>query len=139
MDGALAHLRVVDYSDSLAGQYCARLFADFGASVVLVEPPGGSSLRLREPMGQAGESLQFFHLNHGKQSLMIDRAAPADAQRFAMLLRGADIAVLPADADADAVSAATPIASSCNRAPSGRTGRAPIGRGRKSCCRRCRG
>ncbi|WEJ59764.1 CoA transferase [Devosia sp. FJ2-5-3] len=108
MDGALAHLRVVDYSDSLAGQYCARLFADFGASVVLVEPPGGSSLRLREPMGQAGESLQFFHLNHGKQSLMLDRAAPADAQRFAMLLRGADIAVLPADADADAVSAANP-------------------------------
>ncbi|MDF2798143.1 MAG: CoA-transferase family, partial [Devosia sp.] len=33
MTGALDHLRVVDYSDTLAGQYCARLLADYGASV----------------------------------------------------------------------------------------------------------
>lgn len=108
MDGALGHLRVVDYSDSLAGQYCARLFADFGASVVLVEPAGGSPMRAAQPIGQAGESLQFFHLNTGKRSVVIDRADPADAERLEMLLRGADVAVLPAGEDAEAVSAANP-------------------------------
>jgi len=37
MPGALDDLRVVDFSDNLGGQYCARLLADFGAEVIRVE------------------------------------------------------------------------------------------------------
>lgn len=39
---ALAGLAVLDLCDSVAGNFCARLFADQGASVVLAEPPGGA-------------------------------------------------------------------------------------------------
>lgn len=109
MGGALGHLRVVDFSDSLAGQYCARLFADHGASVVLVEPAEGSPIRTMAPLSQAGDSLQFFHLNVGKHTMVLDRADNGDKQRFDMLLAGADVAVLPADADAAAISAANPF------------------------------
>ena len=36
----LADLRVLDLSTGLAGAFCARLFADYGADVIAVSPPG---------------------------------------------------------------------------------------------------
>ncbi len=42
-------LRVVDLSDRLSGAFAARLFADFGADVVLAEPPTGHPLRHEPP------------------------------------------------------------------------------------------
>jgi crotonobetainyl-CoA:carnitine CoA-transferase CaiB-like acyl-CoA transferase len=68
MSGALADLVVVDRSDTIAGQYCARLFADFGASVHLDEPAGGSPVRGVAPFDERGSSLTFLHLNLGKRS-----------------------------------------------------------------------
>ncbi|WP_172122841.1 MULTISPECIES: CoA transferase [unclassified Devosia] len=108
MTGALDHLRVVDYSDTLAGQYCARLLADYGASVILVEGPDGSPVRRMAPFSRHGDSLQFFHLNSGKSSLVLDPDAPDAAERLAMLLVGADIAVLPPGADAQRISRQNP-------------------------------
>jgi len=46
----LAALRVLDLSDGVAGAYCTKLFADYGADVVAVEPPGcGHPLRRHGP------------------------------------------------------------------------------------------
>ncbi len=45
MTQALDGLRVVDLSNTLSGTQTSQLFADFGAEVVHVEPPGGSPLR----------------------------------------------------------------------------------------------
>jgi crotonobetainyl-CoA:carnitine CoA-transferase CaiB-like acyl-CoA transferase len=45
MNEALEGLRVVDLSNTLGGTQASLLFADFGADVVHVEPPGGSQLR----------------------------------------------------------------------------------------------
>jgi crotonobetainyl-CoA:carnitine CoA-transferase CaiB-like acyl-CoA transferase len=106
MSGALAHLRVVDWSDSLAGQYCARLFADAGASVLLVEPPGGSPVRRMPPFSSTGESFSFFHYNTGKYGLELD--LKGDADRLNEILAGCDVAVLPPDANADAISRFNP-------------------------------
>ena len=39
--GALSHLRIVEIGSSAATSYCARLFADFGATVRKIEPPRG--------------------------------------------------------------------------------------------------
>ncbi len=45
MSQVLDGLRVVDLSNTLSGTQASQLFADFGAEVVHVEPPGGSPLR----------------------------------------------------------------------------------------------
>ena len=45
MGGALDGLRAVDFSNTLTGAHISQLLADFGADVVLVEPPGGNQLR----------------------------------------------------------------------------------------------
>src|ERR1700741_2602373 len=42
---ALGGLRVLNLSQSFGGAFVGQFFADFGAEVVLVEPPGGSPLR----------------------------------------------------------------------------------------------
>ncbi len=87
-DHALHGLRVVDASESIAGQYCARLFADFGAEVLLAEPAAGSAIRRRPPFAATGESLTFLHLNTGKRSVALD-ALPPD------VLAAADVVILP--------------------------------------------
>jgi crotonobetainyl-CoA:carnitine CoA-transferase CaiB-like acyl-CoA transferase len=109
MSAAFAGLRVIDLSESIAGQYCARLLADFGADVTLVEPPGGSVVRRTGPFdaGDPPQSLLFFHLNAGKRSVAIDRAAGGAALLRALAVR-ADVALVGSDADRAVLRAANP-------------------------------
>lgn len=79
---------VVDLSTGVAGQFCARLFADHGADVVLVEPPGGCALRSRPGL--------FEHLNRGKRSIS------THDPELAALLAHADVVIVGLDAPADA-------------------------------------
>lgn len=43
--GALTGIRVLNLASNLAGAFVGQFFADHGAEVVIVEPPGGSPLR----------------------------------------------------------------------------------------------
>lgn len=97
MDTALAGLRVLDMSNSISGQYCTRLMADYGAEVWLVEPPGGSSTRVLEPFDRKGarpnDSLLFWHLNTGKHSCTLDWREPSGREVFYQLAAKADVLV----------------------------------------------
>src|ERR1700712_1461875 len=85
MADALHGLRVLDLSETVAGQFCARMLADHGAEVTLLEPPGGSAVRSMAPFDpQHGDSLLFFHVNLGKRSMLLDTGTPAGG---ALLLR----------------------------------------------------
>jgi crotonobetainyl-CoA:carnitine CoA-transferase CaiB-like acyl-CoA transferase len=108
---ALAAFRVLDLSESIAGQYCCRLFADFGADVTLVESPEGSDIRRVAPFHPTdGDSLLFFHLNLGKRSVTVDRASEAGQAELLALMRQADLAVVGLDADREALQRANPHA-----------------------------
>lgn len=99
MSGPLDYLTVVDASECVAGQFCARLLADQGARVTLVEPPRGSCTRRLAPLSQDGGSLVFRHVNTGKTALTLDLAQEADRERLAALWRGADVAIVPETCD----------------------------------------
>ena len=61
LTGALEGVKVLDLSEDVAGSFCARLLADYGADVLKVEPPGGAALRRMGP---------FFHDDpHPEKSL----------------------------------------------------------------------
>jgi crotonobetainyl-CoA:carnitine CoA-transferase CaiB-like acyl-CoA transferase len=85
MRQVLSDVVVVDVAAEPAGAYCAKTFADLGATVIKVEPPGGD--RLRERPGA------FLHLNTNKRSVVVDAADPDDRSRLARLLERADLVV----------------------------------------------
>jgi crotonobetainyl-CoA:carnitine CoA-transferase CaiB-like acyl-CoA transferase len=81
--------------DSVAGSYCAKLLADYGADVVKVEPPGGDPLR-RLGVGDdtsVADGGLFLHLDTNKRSVRLDPDDPADRERLGALLAEADLVV----------------------------------------------
>jgi crotonobetainyl-CoA:carnitine CoA-transferase CaiB-like acyl-CoA transferase len=69
----LDDLRVVEFSDRIAGAYCGKLLVDAGADVVKVEPTGGDPLRRFTATGavvRSGTDAPLFsYLNAGKRSV----------------------------------------------------------------------
>jgi crotonobetainyl-CoA:carnitine CoA-transferase CaiB-like acyl-CoA transferase len=111
MGDALGGFRVLDLSESVAGQFCCRMLADFGADVTLVEPPQGSSLRTMPPFDPKPNglgSLLFFHLNLGKQSIALDHRSAEGWSRLLTLAKSADVIVVGPGIDRAALEQANP-------------------------------
>ena len=71
MGGPLEGIRVLEFTQVIAGPFCGVALADLGAEVVKVEPlDGGSSRRRRSAI--PGENKSFRSLNRGKRSIAID-------------------------------------------------------------------
>ena len=81
--GVLDGVKVVDLAQGLAGAMCARLLAESGAEVVLVEPPGGDPRR---------GTPQFAAWNRSKESVSLDWLG-AERGKLDRLLAGADILI----------------------------------------------
>ncbi|OCB17620.1 CaiB/BaiF CoA transferase family protein [Mycobacterium intracellulare] len=93
---ALTAFRVIELAGSVAGEYCGKLLADFGAEVIKVEAPGrGSPTRAMAPRlaeGCEGSAL-FAYLNTNKRSVVVD------AERLGQLIGGADAVIDDGDTD----------------------------------------
>jgi crotonobetainyl-CoA:carnitine CoA-transferase CaiB-like acyl-CoA transferase len=76
----LQGLRVLDLSRELRGAYCGRLLAEYGADVVVVEPPEGNPWRGVGPfVGETPhpeKSLFFLHYYAGRRSVVVDLETP---------------------------------------------------------------
>jgi crotonobetainyl-CoA:carnitine CoA-transferase CaiB-like acyl-CoA transferase len=81
----LSRFRIVQAGSGIALDYCGKLFADFGADVVKLEPPGGDPLRSFPPVLENGESGTFAWLNTNKRSVT------ETPEAFDALLPGADL------------------------------------------------
>src|SRR5437660_9617447 len=68
----LAAVRVLDFTQALAGPYCTMLLGDLGADVVKVEPPTGDHSRQWGPPFINGESSYFLSVNRNKRSVILD-------------------------------------------------------------------
>ncbi len=97
---ALTGFRVVELAESVAGEYCGKLLADFGAEVIKIEAPGrGSRTRAMAPIigpdaGCEGSAL-FAYLNTNKKSVLLDTAAECldGAERLHELIGAADAVI----------------------------------------------
>lgn len=94
---ALTGIRIVELAESVAGEYCGKLLADFGAEVVKVERPGcGSPTRAMAPVvGDAGpeNSGLFAYLNTNKRSVELEVTTADGNERLHDLIATADAVV----------------------------------------------
>ncbi|MCL4422507.1 MAG: CoA transferase [Actinobacteria bacterium] len=93
----LGEIVVLDLSSSLAGAYCTKMFADAGARVVMVEPPGGSSLRWsvksHANLSDGEDAGLFRYLAASKASVVADLSTDPGRCLVADLVREADLLV----------------------------------------------
>jgi crotonobetainyl-CoA:carnitine CoA-transferase CaiB-like acyl-CoA transferase len=92
MPQALAGLRVLDFTTTIAGPHCTRLMADLGAEVIKIEAPEGDMMRTRPPL-RSGASTSFGQLNAGKKSVLLDLKQPAAIEAVCRLVKTADVLV----------------------------------------------
>jgi crotonobetainyl-CoA:carnitine CoA-transferase CaiB-like acyl-CoA transferase len=95
---ALTHLRVLELSEAVAGEYCGKLLSDFGADVIKVERPGeGSPTRRLSPFkrGVQGHEASglFAYLNTNKNSVTLDVASPEGSAVLNQLLDRVDVVI----------------------------------------------
>lgn len=122
MAGPCTGLTVIDFSMGMPGSLATAVFADFGASVIKVEPPGG------DPFRAQGAWLAW---NRGKKSVVLDLETGEGREQAAALARTADIVVesyRPGEMaglglDYDTLSRTNPRLVYCSISSFGQTGR----------------
>ena len=94
---ALADLRVVDLSTGVAGPFCSKMFADFGADVIKVEPPDGDESRFLglfpDSPPDPESSGMFIYLNRNKRGVTLDIESDHGRALAADLFAEADVLV----------------------------------------------
>ena len=93
----LAGVRVLEFGTLIAGPFCTRVLAEFGADVVKIEAPGeGDPLRKWRklyPTADGETSLWWFLQGRNKQSVTLNLKDPRGVEIARKLAAGADIVV----------------------------------------------
>lgn len=101
---ALTGFKVLELSEGVAGEYCGKLLADFGAEIIKIEKPGtGSPTRAMGPfVGRKtdGENSGLFaYLNTNKRSVALDIKGKVGRATLHKLVAGADVVIDDHDVD----------------------------------------
>jgi crotonobetainyl-CoA:carnitine CoA-transferase CaiB-like acyl-CoA transferase len=95
-EGSLANLRVLDMAQG-GCTICGKIFADLGADVIKIEPPGGDLSRRIGPfykdIPDPQKSLFWFAYNTSKRSITLDIETSDGQQIFKRLAKTTDIVV----------------------------------------------
>jgi crotonobetainyl-CoA:carnitine CoA-transferase CaiB-like acyl-CoA transferase len=92
VSGPLAGYRVIELGSTVAGPFCGRLLADFGAEVIKVEPAEGDPVRT---MGKRfhGKSLYAASIFRNKSLISVDLRKPEGQRIVADLAAKSDVLV----------------------------------------------
>ncbi|MCH8815935.1 MAG: CoA transferase, partial [Chloroflexi bacterium] len=97
-EGALEGTKIVELGQLVSAPYCAKLFADYGADVIKVEPPGSGDLARHwgpfpgdEP--HLEKSGLFFYLNTNKRGATLDVSSSEGRDVFLKLIADVDVLI----------------------------------------------
>ncbi len=102
MARAFEGIRVIDFTQVLAGPFCAEQLALLGADVIKIEQPAapgqpggdqGRSIMADNDLGRVGFSPLFISVNAGKRSIALDLKAPETKAILTKLVASADVVV----------------------------------------------
>ncbi len=129
MPGPLDGVKVVEFTEIIAGPFAGMLLSDMGAEVIKVEPPWGDPWRGTQPVSPT-ESRVFIAYNRGKRSITLNLTTPAAAEVLARLIPQMDVAIVNyrpdvaarLGVDYDSLSAINPRLIYCENTAFGRQG-----------------
>src|SRR5688572_18104811 len=95
-NGALSGLRVLDLTGKM-GAYCGQLLANFGAEVILIEPPAGGPMRREGPFKNDAShpegSISFAAYHTNKRGIVLDLQAEEGRRIFRDLVSNTDVLI----------------------------------------------
>lgn len=129
MPGPLEGVKILEFTEIIAGPFGGMLLADMGADVIKIEPPWGDPWRHAAPI-EPGESKTFISLNRGKRSLPLDLTKAAGRDVVYRLIPDTDVVVINYRPDVprnlgidyDTLSAINPRLIYCENTAFGRSG-----------------
>ena len=127
--GPLAGVKVLEFTQIIAGPFCCMILSDMGAEVTKFEPVEGEPWRLFAELVPK-ESRTFASLNRGKKGVAMDMRLPEAKAAIHELVKGTDVVVInyrPGVAeslgiDYDTLSAINPKVIYCENTAFGRKG-----------------
>ena len=97
-DMALSDVRILDLTRHVAGPFCTKMLADYGADVIKVERPNGGDVTRR--MGpfpgdvpHPEKSGLFLHLNTNKRGVTLNLKSATGKRMFMELVKQVDVVV----------------------------------------------
>ncbi len=98
MEQLLSDVKVLDLTHYIAGPFCTKLLADYGADVIKIERPGkGDLARKLGPfpgnVPHTEKSGLFLYLNTNKRGITLNLKSSTGKKIFKKLLRGVDILI----------------------------------------------
>lgn len=91
--GPLRGIKVLDLTAVVLGPVATQVLADYGATVIKVEPPEGDLMRANGLARNAGMSSTFMNINRNKSSLSLDLKSDKGRVVLQRLIQEADVLV----------------------------------------------
>jgi formyl-CoA transferase len=88
----LEGVRVVELGQLIAGPFAGKVFSEFGAEVIKIEPPGGDPLRMWRRLHN-GTSLWWYVQNRNKKSVTVDLRLPDGQDVVRRIAQNADVVI----------------------------------------------
>lgn len=97
LNNVFENLTILDISEDVAGSFCSRLFGDYGANVLKIEPVHGAKLRTQAPFFENDthheKSFSFFTHNFNKKGITLNLESTIGKNIFKDLASRADLIV----------------------------------------------
>ena len=97
-DMALSDVRILDLTRHVAGPFCTKMLADYGADVIKVERPNGGDVTRRmgpfpDDVPHPEKSGLFLHLNTNKRGVTLNLKSATGKRMLMELVRQVDVVV----------------------------------------------
>ena len=94
MSGPLDGIKIVEFTQIIAGPFGGMLLSDMGAEVIKIEPLEGDPWRMHNAF-LPNESRNFIGLNRGKKSLPLNIKDPKGLEIVHNLIKDTDVKSAP--------------------------------------------
>lgn len=91
--GPLKGVKILDFTQFLAGPHGTQILGDLGADIIKIETPAGDLSRSVPPHFIRDDSAYFHTINRNKRSVVIDMKAPGGSDIVKELIATADVVV----------------------------------------------